>query len=161
MTDMTGEDTASSPESHTLSVHPPRTIIVGVDGSAVSAYATRWVAALAASLGARVVLVHAISAVNELLNDSLPMKEPDWRQRTRRRIDAEWAQPLRDLGVEHRTRLIEKAPGVALLDAAKDERAELLAVGIHRRHQVHSLSAHLSHHANCPVVTIPSLPADW
>lgn len=96
MTDTTGEEGASVPESSALSVAPPKAIVVGVDGSPASAYATRWVAALAASLDARVILVNAVSAVNDLLNDSLLyiMGTSNWRNDRRRRMDLEWAQPL-------------------------------------------------------------------
>lgn len=154
MSASTDPDFAPDPKSATSSLDLPRIIVVGVDGSSASAYATRWVATLAATLGARVVLIHAASAVNELLNDSL-LGSPNWRRETRRRIDQEWAQPLRELGVEYRTRLVEKPPGAAILSAAKEEHAGLIAVGIHRQRKVHSLSAYLSHHAGCPVVTIP------
>lgn len=156
MTNTSERDSVLTPESRVSSVGLPTTIVVGVDGSPESDHATRWVAQLAASLGARVVLIHATTALSGILNDSLPLKTQNWRQRERLRIHQEWAQPLRELGVEHRTRLVEKTPGTAILDAAREEHADLIAIGIHRKHQVHSLSAHLSHHASCPVVTIPS-----
>ena len=131
-------------------------IVLGVDDSPASAHAIRWVARLAAQLGARVTMITATSRTSEVINDSLPMGFADWRQRLRRQLHDEWARPLQEMHVEYRTRLVEKTPGTALLAVAAEENADLIAIGTHRHHWVPgSLSSYLSPHASCPVVAVP------
>ncbi len=132
-----------------------KTIVLGVDGSPESAYATGWVANLAAGIGARVVMIRALSTMDGLVNDGFRIDpRRNWRQEMRRQIHGDWARPLREMNVEHKTRLVEKTPGPAILMAATEEHADLIAVGSHHQRR---LSAYLSHHATCPVVAIPML----
>ncbi|MGI8752067.1 MAG: universal stress protein [Acidimicrobiales bacterium] len=137
----------------------PRTIVLGLDGSPTSFYATRWVAALAAGIGARVVLINAASPFDGLVHDSIRFDPGNWRQTRRRHLHDEWAEPLRELGVDHTSRLVEKSAGTALLMVAAEEDADLIVVGIHQHRTISgTLSAHLACHASCPVLAIP-LPA--
>jgi nucleotide-binding universal stress UspA family protein len=130
--------------------------VVGVDGSGASLAALRWAASAAADLGAEVVAVTAVPPLDDILRDSIHIEPGNWRQTLRHRAHDEWCRPLADVGVPYRVRLIERHAGAALLEAAAEEGADLLVVGVHQHRSLTGrLSTHLSRHAPCPVVAVP------
>lgn len=138
-------------------IPPTQTIVLGVDGSPTSRYATCWVANLAARIGARVVMISAASPLDDLVHDSLRIQQGNWRQARRRALHDKWSLPLQEMGVDYKTRLVEKAPGAALLTTAAAEQADLIVVGIHQHRSISgTLSSHLARHAHCPVIAVPA-----
>jgi len=138
----------------------PWTVVVGVDDSPESRQLIAWVADLAARLSdARVVAVTGTTAREEILHDALPV-DPDWRRQLHHRLH-QWVEPIRASGADCHARLVERAPAAALVQVAKEVDADLIAVGLRPHHLTfRSLAAHLSQHAPCPVVAVPSLRAD-
>ncbi|GAB3887453.1 universal stress protein [Kibdelosporangium lantanae] len=139
------------------------TIVVGVDGSAVSIEALRWAIDEAARRGTRV------DAVNAWHSDptTTGLSRADIIQlRPRSEVEEEQRQLLGqaietadgDRTVEVRQVLLDGQPGAALVHAAQD--ADLLVVGSHGASRLAevllgSVSSYCVHHAVCPVVVIP------
>lgn len=135
---------------------PVKTILVGVDGTPGSLEAVRWVAGLADAVSATVVMVTAVTPLEDVLRDSIHFSAGNWRQALRRRMYRDWGQPLRERGVPIRTRLIERHPGAALLMVAEQEGADLIVVGVHQHRTLTGrLSSFLSQRATCPVIAVP------
>ncbi|TCO61972.1 universal stress protein [Actinocrispum wychmicini] len=140
------------------------TIVVGVDGSAVSIEALKWAIDEAARRGTRV------DAVNAWHSDptTTGLARADIIQlRPRDEVLADQQQLLSssveeaagdDKRVEIRQVLLEGQPGPALVRAAQD--ADLLVVGSHGASRLAeallgSVSSYCVHRASCPVVVIP------
>jgi nucleotide-binding universal stress UspA family protein len=139
------------------------TIVVGVDGSAVSIEALKWAIDEAARRGTRV------DAVNAWHSDptTTGLTRADIIQlRPRSEVLEEQSQLLGqaietaggDRTVEVRHVLLDGQPGAALVHAAED--ADLLVVGSHGAGRLAevllgSVSSYCVHHATCPVVVIP------
>jgi nucleotide-binding universal stress UspA family protein len=140
-------------------------IVIGLDGSAGSARALRWVVARASGDGSsEVIVVHAIRPMGEFFLD-LPMTGLDhWRENLRWQLETEWCKPLADAGLRYRAVTVEdKAPAVALTEAADAEAADLIVVGAQGHGGVGdrllgNVSYKLAHTAHEPVVIVP---ADW
>ena len=139
-----------------------RTIVVGSDGSAGAAKAVAWAATLGAQTGCTVVLVHAFEPLAELEH------EPgvDFATIRDRRLDEmaeQWAAPLMDAGVAHRTVLIEDRPIEALVDTAREQHADLVVIGSHgqsgwRERVFGSVATGLPGRLDCAVAIVPTDP---
>lgn len=139
--------------------HPFRHIVVGTDFSPAAASAAAWAASLAWVHGAHLTLVHAVR---------LPGPAPDFvapsadfgssvQEAARARLE-EAANELARSGLEVHPRLVEGAPVAALLDVAREIRADLLVVGTRGLSGLPQLllgstAARLVEHAECPVLT--------
>jgi len=136
-------------------------ILVGVDGSAGAARAVRWAAELATSVGAPIVLVHALTYDQELLRDLTPDTMRTWRRDLEHQMRATWAQPATDAGVEHRCKVVEAGSvAEALLQSAEVEGAGLVVIGAKKRESMvsrltSSTVERLVHRARVPIVVVP------
>ena len=142
-------------------------IVVGVDGSAAAEAAVRWAAEVVAS-GGEVVAVHSTgtaligqAAASAATGLGMFPHVTDRKGETKRALE-EWCAPLRDSGAAYRMVVSDADPVKALLDAARREDADLIAIGhrngsgfVHRLMQ--GLSDHLIDHARRPVVVVPSV----
>ncbi|HEY2702830.1 MAG TPA: universal stress protein [Candidatus Dormibacteraeota bacterium] len=148
--------------------NPPHRLVVGLDGSDGSTYACHWCAALARSLHAEVVAVHAIEVPPYPLvvyEGGQPIRlDADlilqWQEDRRRLFESEWCAPLRHAGVEHRALMVDGDPAEAILSTAEEQHAGLIVVG--RRGTggldellLGSVSRHLTEHSRRPVSVVP------
>jgi nucleotide-binding universal stress UspA family protein len=139
-------------------------IVVGTDGSVTASRAVRAAAELAATDGARLVVVTAYSPTGTSAGgvsvDDVPS---DIRHVLTDRVQAEelaegGRQAAREVGA---TRITVQAlagdPGEVLLEAAKDFDADLIVVGSrgltsHAHFILGSVAASVAHHAPCDVL---------
>jgi nucleotide-binding universal stress UspA family protein len=140
------------------------TIVVGVDGSDPSARAVNWCADLAARVGAKVVVVHVLDLPvypeQPPSGMSRPTLSPAERDELRDFIAREWCKPLADAGIEHRIALMGGHPPDALMDAARDQNADLVVTGRRGRGGfaellLGSTSHKLTHQCDRPLVIVP------
>lgn len=131
------------------------TIVVGVNGAQEGDAALRWAGAEAGRRHLSVLLVHAWAVYP--VAEGWPMPLEGIREAEAQvLVEAEerfrsWAP-----GVETHTRLVEGRADVALAEASQD--AALLVVGRHAGSSawLGPVLGHLTTHAGCPVVAIPS-----
>jgi nucleotide-binding universal stress UspA family protein len=140
------------------------TIVVGVDGSDGSLQALRWAADEARLRKALLQVVLAWDYPASLLaGASFSVPDLEILGDFGKLAEARLGQALQDAssaleGVEVERRVIEGAPALALIEAAKD--ADLLVVGT-RGHGgfvgllLGSVSQQCAHHAPCPIVIVP------
>lgn len=134
----------------------PFSIVVGVDGSEESLAALDWAITEAKLREGRIHLVTAwfypplASSVGDGVID-------DTFEKAAEQVQAAALKVATDAGVPATGRVVESSPAPALLDAATD--ADLMVVGS-RGHGgftgllLGSVSAHVAHHAPCPVLIV-------
>lgn len=133
----------------------PRRIVVGIDGSELSAAALWWAVDQARLLSAE---VHAVMAWNVPMSIYLvPVyTEEDYERDAERLMDSTLADIAQHAeGVALTKRMVGRPPGLALCRAA--DGAEMLVVGSHSRGQfpgmhLGSVANYCAHHAPCPVL---------
>lgn len=148
-------------------VSPPRSgpVVVGTDGTAAAHGAVLLAAELAASVGTRLVVVHAWSDVAET-GTGLRRRHEDWAELAEE-AGAVLAEEVRSVagvrpGLSVRSELVQDTPLRALLHCARE--ARVLVVG-HRGHRpeqgmgLGSTSQALVEFAPCPVIVTPPVPA--
>jgi nucleotide-binding universal stress UspA family protein len=123
-----------------MTVH---TIAVGVDGSAEARRAFDWAAALARSLDAMLVVVHAVGLLEHRA------QEP-----------RDWLDALEAPGVRARTVVRDGNPALTLQAVGREEGADLLVVGSRGiggapSRLLGSTSAQLVRESEVPVVVVP------
>jgi nucleotide-binding universal stress UspA family protein len=121
----------------------PKTILVGLDGSAGSARALDWATAMAKALDAEIVAVHVVQSLSpSAVGLGLaPIELPDnWLDDLRGRFENEWTAPLRQAGEVHPDLIVTGSRGLGGF-------GELL---------LGSVSHQLVLHAQVPVVVIPA-----
>jgi nucleotide-binding universal stress UspA family protein len=142
----------------------PRRIVVGVDGSEDSGRALDWAVALVADRrvegsDVEIIAVHVLGLVTHLGGTMLVPSEGH-RGEVRTLLEHEWCRPLVTAGLAHRAIVVDGEPVHALMRVAKEQGADLIAVG--RRGAggspgliIGSTSQQLVHQAVCPVVVVP------
>jgi nucleotide-binding universal stress UspA family protein len=148
-------------------VQPLRTVLVPLDGSALSRRALPFAAALAGAANGRLVLVHATW---------LPRAaDPEWETLAPVLSGAEAAAaadletaaaPLRARGLRVETRVYGQAPEVAIAQAARDEHARFVVMASHARHGpgrwlFGSVAEDVLRHTDVPVIVVPERAGDW
>ncbi len=139
-----------------------RVILVGDDGSAGAAEAIAFSAALAAPLGAEVVVVEAYSPLDELGTAIPPVDFGELEAKARERLESQRARVLRDRGITHRAILVEDPDAIGVLArTAIDVGADLVVVGSHgrtgwRERILGSVATKLPHEVSCPVTIVPA-----
>jgi nucleotide-binding universal stress UspA family protein len=149
----------------------PRRIAVPVTLAADSAAVVATATALARALDAELLLV-GIAPPAPPARPASQVEDGNW-------LTADSEQHLIDLlvrerldelggdpppGVRVRSILTWGPPGPALVEAARDERAELIVVGMRRRDSslAHALNdhadRHVLHHSDVPVLVVPTSP---
>jgi nucleotide-binding universal stress UspA family protein len=134
-------------------------IVVGVDGSSNSKVALDWAITLARSFSAEVVAVHAVGLLAHLASGP-PVPAQAHLEELRSLLEEEWCASLGRSGIRHRTRLVDGAPAMALMEAVELERADLAIVG--RRGSggftelvMGGTSHQLAERCPCPLVVVP------
>lgn len=104
-------------------------VVVGTDGSAESERGVRFAARLATTLGANLVVVHALGLLS---------KGVDWhashderRHWAEEQLEGPWTAFLTGDGVNVQTVVVDGADAAGLLRAADDVDASLIVVGSH------------------------------
>lgn len=140
-----------------------RRIVVGIDGSEVSAEALRWAVDHARTLKAE---VHAVMAWNIPMSIYLApvYREEDYERDAERLMDKTLAEVAEHAdGVSITKHMIGRSAGLALARAA--EGAEMLVIGSHGRGflagmHLGSVANYCAHHAPCPVLLIRGVSAE-
>ncbi|MEV0189604.1 universal stress protein [Kitasatospora purpeofusca] len=137
-------------------------IVVGVDGSAVSAAALTWAVRLAALSGATVDAVIAWQYPVGYGVPSPTLQSVDFEDNARQTLSRVVGEvSARAPEVTVRRHVVRSHPAAALIDAA--DGAQLLVVGHRGRGGfagalLGSVSQHCVHHAPCPVVVVRGEP---
>jgi nucleotide-binding universal stress UspA family protein len=143
-----------------MTTHVER-IIVGVDGSDNSRHALEWAILLAQRFDATVVAVHAMGLLTQL-GDGPPVPSQSHRDELQAVFESEWCAPLVTSGVSHRYLFRDGPPVMVLLDAADQQKADLIVVGSRgtggfSELMLGSTSHHVAEHSVCPVLIVPAL----
>jgi len=150
-------------------------IMVGLDGSEGSAAALRWTIDLAKTVDAEVIALHAFELPYRVVapmaggagfgvSTELGSFEQSMRENAKEAFRTQWCAPLQEAGVRYREVFGEGRAGTVLIEAAEREEVDLIVSGRRGLGSVTellagSVSQHLVHRANRPVVIIPS-PSD-
>jgi nucleotide-binding universal stress UspA family protein len=142
------------------------TIVVGTDGSETAREAVSQAAALAKTMGAKVLLVSAYEPISEARLRHERTEVPDdvsWmvnpREDVQAVLDGE-AERIKADGLEDvQTFAREGDPADAILDVAEEKNADLIVVGNKgmtgaRRFLLGSVPNKVSHHAPCNVMIV-------
>ncbi len=106
-----------------------RRIVLGAESSPGGLTAMRWVAELAAPLGATVYAVHAFDPLSYLGKVAPPVDFARLRADCEVELRDVWCAALRDAGVDFETRVEEDQPVEALVRVADEVDADLIVVG--------------------------------
>lgn len=137
---------------------PVKRIVVGVDGSAESLEALRWVGELAPALGAAMIAVH----VEERRSDwARSIRPQDWQTEAELRL-SQWTTDVASAGLDVELLLQRNLhPADALLGVTAARQGDLLAIGIRGLGRFTGLRAggvalKVLHHATIPVALMPA-----
>ena len=135
-------------------------ILVAVDGSDNGAVAIEWAAALASTVGAEIVAVHALGLLEQLEPGPKVPSEPR-RDEIRKRFETVWCAPLDRHQVASRRLLRDGSAISVLLDEAESEDVDLIVVGSrgfggHPALLLGSTSTQVAQHSTRPVVIVPN-----
>ena len=131
-------------------------IVVGTDGSETAERAVDRAGVIARALGATVHVVSAYSA------DAVPLIEAGRQgELTHAQQSVDRAQQrLAKMGVDSEAHLSTQAPGRALVEIADKQGAQMIVVGNRGmtgvKRVLGSVPNHVSHHAHCDVVIVPT-----
>lgn len=138
-------------------------IIVPTDFSSCSEEAWATAQRLAAALGAELVLVHVLVQTPRFSEAPFSQKRmrdvyAAARQWAEKELE-EWAAPARAAGLKVRRGIRTGVPHREIVDAATDERADLMVLGTHGRGGINraligSVADRLIRLAPCPVLSV-------
>lgn len=145
-------------------------LVVGVDGSDMSAEALRWAVDRLAENG-RIHVVHALSPLKTLGIAAMQKDSAPVRREAEQVLDGPWTEIARRGGCDVETHLIDDDPADALLQVARAAvaasssevsagtgRSGAIVVGAHglgdNRHFLGGVTRKLLHHSDVPVVVI-------
>jgi nucleotide-binding universal stress UspA family protein len=138
-------------------------IVLGVDDSPHSRAATEYVAKSAWPKGTRVIVVAACPPVflgpGEATSGEAIQKLMEEQAAYYRETSEKAAAGVRKAGLEAESRMILGDPRSALVETAKEEHADLIAVGSHGRtglgkFLLGSVASHVVSHAPCSVLVV-------
>lgn len=134
------------------------TILVATDFSEMSRVAVDYATTHAKTIGARVLIVHALAAPSSAEGEGMLHGgvEPEDAQAAERQLRA--IKPDRE-GVPFEHRLVTGEPAKEIIRLAKDEKVELIVLGTHGRTGLlralmGSVAERVVRNAQCPVVTV-------
>jgi nucleotide-binding universal stress UspA family protein len=136
----------------------PKRFVVGLDGSPASARAAEWLTPVARALGADVLAACSPWPVPEVFGN---FTKGPW-QEMERRLDDEWARPLRErIGPIGSTLVEARDPATGLVTLADEEPATTIVIGTRRLGGLRPLrlggvTMGVLHHTHVPVVVVPS-----
>ncbi len=135
-----------------------RSLLVGVDGSPGSRAALRWASGLSAVSDVRIV----VAAVEQPYREWTPSDSPkNWRRELEHRIRTKFAADLTSAGIEFQALALRGSNAAdALLQAAKDERTDVVVVGARGLGgfsdlRIGGVALKTLHRADRPVVIVP------
>jgi nucleotide-binding universal stress UspA family protein len=133
---------------------PIKTILVATDFSPMSEHAFRFAGALARDYGARLLVVHVVRPLLAVYSETGVFVDEPEDGAAREAIDA-----LTVPGVAVEKRLLEGDPGPTIVQAARDEGANLIVMGTHGRSGIlrvllGSVAEEVLRTAPCPVMTV-------
>lgn len=137
------------------------TIVVAHDGSDGAAHALAWATGLAAQIsGARLVVVHAWSPLDELGKHKPGVDMATLHMEALATLRDEWCKPVAEAGVPFEARLVEDLPIKALCRTAREVDADLLVCGTRGRGGVKglllgSVAKALPGKSHLPVTVVP------
>ena len=138
---------------------PVRSVLVGADGSPGSRAAVQWVRGLAAVADVKIV----VASVDQQYSEGTPAASSEhWRSELEGRIRADLASDLTSAGVEFDAVALHGANAAdALLQAAKDERTDVVVVGARGLGgftglRIGGVALKTLHRSDRPVVLIPA-----
>ena len=137
------------------------TVVVAHDGSEGSARALAWAVGLAGQTGARLVVVHAWSPLEELGTRKPPFDAAALHDEATVRLRDEWCAPAAAAGVTFEARLVEDLPVPGLVRVAREVDADLLVCGTRGRGGVKaavlgSVARELPAKSHLPVTVVPA-----
>jgi nucleotide-binding universal stress UspA family protein len=136
-------------------------IVVGVDASESSHGAVRWSARLAGALDMQIEAIHVESHLALWELSALQVDFDPYLRELQSLLDDAWTQPIRDVGVCCRTRLLRGDPSKEIMRIADEVEAFLIVVGAQRHFHDHLIggTAHkLVNRSRRPVVLVPPDP---
>jgi nucleotide-binding universal stress UspA family protein len=138
-----------------------RSIVVGVNGTEDSRAAQRWSAQRIEREGGHVVAVHAVRPTDAWELAAVQVDPDPVVAEYCALLEGDWTRELREMGVEHTTRIERGRPADALLRVADEEDADLIVVGNPHAHGlIHALTHQSALHrllerSDRPVVAVP------
>jgi nucleotide-binding universal stress UspA family protein len=135
-------------------------VLVATDGSSNATEAVRWAAGIAAETGAAVTVVHVFEPLSRLRGQKGPVDLAELRAAAEHDLRGEWADPLREAGVDFDVVVVEGRPSEAIAGVAAEREADLVVVGARglsalRGLVVGSTSMQLPHLVSVPVTIVP------
>jgi nucleotide-binding universal stress UspA family protein len=145
------------PETQPLSLAPIRTILLATDLTPPSAEATSRAIDLASKLGARLLIVNVLE--KHRLSGGGSHERVDQARSEREALLVEAVREARGVGVTAEFLAWDGDPGSSIVSAAEAEHADLVIVGTRgrggaERMLLGSVSDHVVHHADCPVLVV-------
>lgn len=140
-----------------MSVH---TILVAHDGSDGAAHALAWAAELAQQASARLVVVRAWSALDDLGKHKDHADFHQLHEEALAELRDDWCKDATAAGVEVDARLVEDLPVPGIVRAARETEADLVVCGTRGRGRMKSLvlgsvARALPEQSHLPVVIVP------
>lgn len=140
-------------------------ILVPLDGSPLAERALSPALALAKETDGEIVLLHALITDDILIPDymGMPVLQPDyWIEERRGQAVAYLANIEKRFGhpnVKFLTSIIEGDPASLILDTAREESFDLIAMSTHgysgvRRFMFGSVTEHVLRHSGCPILVV-------
>lgn len=136
------------------------TILVAHDGSDGATHALAFAVELARQSGARLVVAHAWSPLDDLGKHPGHADFAQLHAEALAELRDEWCRPATDAGVEVEARIVEDLPVPGLVAVARDTGADLIVCGTRGRGKVTALvlgsvARKLPEQSHLPVTIVP------
>jgi len=137
------------------------TIVVGYDDSEAARAALAWAIGYARDRDATILLVYVVASVLEWELAAIQVNPDPVRHRFEQLLATSWSEPLREAAIAHESLLMVGRPSESIMQCARDRDASLIVIGMTGRGMLHELvsqstARHLLHHAQRPVVAVPT-----
>ena len=137
------------------------TIVVGYDNSAAAQTALEWAMEHARRIDGELLVIYVASSIAEWELSAAQINPDPIRHEFERRLRGGWTAPVRKAQVPYRTKFVVGRVAEELMQAARDEHATLIVIGMTARGTLGELvlgstQHELQHHAVRPVVAVPA-----
>lgn len=131
------------------------TIVVGYDNSPAAQTALEWATEHARRTEGELLVIYVASSIAEWELAAAQINPDPIRHEFERRLDDEWTAPVRKAQVRYRTKFVVGRVAEELMQAARDEHATLIVIGMTARGTLSELvlgstQHELLHHAVRP-----------